>query len=293
MWLLEASYNRSVGSKLANNMEADLTKIIEEAKTLITNDSEKPVSYPEVKQNWNITFSQVTEGTKFRDATESFWTLGQIRKGKHVEVMQPLTEAQAVDADLTLEEGQKLEVLRVFPSLGGGFSRPIKVGAKGNIVPPPATGYFKKGELFKGIEVISGTYTGNPKVAAGDRDLATLQVDVFKTEGEEVIDTRRGDVTVKSAPRLGVAGYLSRDSIVAAARTTRFKSLSPLTFSDIGITPEGVLSGTGTVGSTKLMLPGLNVPLRLYGDRIGMDFPVPTDNLSLGPVPRLRTSNPA
>ena len=287
MWLLDAGYNRSVGSQLATNMKTDVGKIIDEAKTLITNDAEEPASYDEVRLGWNIEFTQVVQGSKFKAPTESFWTIGQIRKGKHVDVMQALTPAQAVEAGLRLKEGQKLDVLRVFPSLGGGFARSLKIGAKGNILPPPASEYREKGELFKGIKIISGTYTGNSEVAAEDRDIATLRVDVFKTnkeEGEEVIERRRGDVIVKSAPRLGVAGYLSRDSIVAAARTTRFKSLSPLTFSDIGITPEGVLSGTGTVGSTKLMLPGLNVPLSLYGDRIGMDFPVPTDNLSLGPV---------
>src|SRR5262249_27216787 len=79
------------------------------------------------------------------------------------------------------------------------------------------------------------------------------------------------------------AGYLSRQSVIAAAGTTRFKSLSPLVFSDLDVTPEGVLAGTGSIGSTKLMLPGLNVPLTLYGDRIGINFPVPVENLSLGP----------
>jgi hypothetical protein len=281
MWLLEASYNRSVGSRIASNMRSDITAIVNQAKTLITDDSEEPVSYDQVRGEWNVTFAEVVEGTNFASKAPTFWTRDQIAAGAHVEVMRLMTEADLVAAGIRLAPGQQPTAIRVFPSLGGGWVKSLALGPNGTVIRPG------DGELFKGVVLNSGTYMGNQPLDAPESDLMSLNVTVLKTrrtEGEEVIERRTGEVAVKRAPRLGIAGYLSRASIVAAAGTTRFKPLSPLVFADLGIAPEGVLSGTGSIGSEKLMLPGLNVPISLYGDRIGLNFPVPVENLSLGSV---------
>ena len=281
MWLLQASYNRSVGSKIASNMRTDINSIVNQAKPLITNDSEEPLSYDEVRTQWNVTFTQVAEGSGFSTTKPTFWTRDQIKAGDQVEVLQLMTEDDLIAAGIRLASGQQPTAIKVFPSLGGGWVKSLTLGPNGSVMKPA------DGELFKGIQLNSGTYIGNQPLDAPESDLMTLNVTVMKTrktEGEEVIERKTGDVSVKRAPRLGIAGYISRASIMAAAGTTRFKSMSPLVFADLGVTPEGVLAGTGSIGSTKLMLPGLNVPLTLYGDRIGLNFPVPTENLSLGPV---------
>lgn len=283
MWLLEASYNRSVGSRIASNMRSDLTAIVNQAKTLAAiPENQRPQSVDEVRTQWNVTFTRVVEGSNFSSSAPTFWTREQIRDGVHIDAMRLMNEADMVAAGLRLRPGQQPRQVRIFPSPAGGFSKSLQLGANGS-VRRPADG----GELFKGIVMNSGTYMGNQPLDAPESDLMTLNVTVLKTrrtEGDEVIERRTGDVTVKRAPRLGIAGYISRQSIVAAAGTTRFKALSPLAFADLGVTPEGVLAGSGSVGSTKMLLPGLNVPLTLYGDRIGLDFPVPVENLSLGPV---------
>lgn len=282
MWLLQASYNRSVGSRIASNMRTDLTAIVNQAKNLAAIPADKrPQSVDEVRTRWNITFARVVEGGNFSTTPPKFWTREQIRDGVHIDGLRLMNEADLVAAGMRLRPGQQPTQIKIFPSPAGGIAKTLQLGPNGSVRRPSG------GELFNGIVMNSGTYMGGQPLDAPESDLMTLNVTVLKTrrtEGDEVIERKTGDVAVKRAPRLGIAGYITRASIVAAAGTTRFKPLSPLSFSNLEVTPEGVLAGVGMVGSTKLLLPGLNVPLSLYGDRIGLNFPVPVENLSLGPV---------
>lgn len=281
MWLLKASYNRSVGSRIDKNIKGDLKTIIDAVKPLIADDSEEPLSPAEAKNSWNITFSRVQAGTNFTSDVPYFWTRSQIAAGRHLDPLRLLDEADMVAAGLRLAPGQQPTAIKLFPSPAGGRMKRLDLGPNGTVRRPSG------GELFDGIRFNGGTYHGGQPLDAPESDLMTLDVTVLQTkrvESEEVVERRRGTVVVKRAPRLGIAGYISKESIRQAAGTTRFKSLSPLVFSDLEIAPEGVLAGTGSIGSTKAMLPGLQVPLTLYGDRVGIDFPVPVENLSLGPV---------
>lgn len=283
MWLLKASYNRSVGSRIDKNIKGDLKTIIDAVKPLIADDPEEPLSPAEAKNSWNITFSRVQAGTTTTFTTEVpyFWTRSQIAGGRHLEPLRLMDEADMIAAGLRLAPGQQPTAIKIFPSPAGGRMKSLQLGPNGTVKRPSG------GKLFEGIRLNSGTYHGGQPLDAPDSDLMTLDVTVLSTkevESEEVIERRRGMVAVKRTPRLGIAGYISKESIRQAAGTTRFKSLSPLVFADLEVTPEGVLAGTGSIGSSKAMLPGLQVPLTLYGDRVGIDFPVPVDDLSLGPV---------
>lgn len=282
MWLLQASYNRSVGSQLATNMRTQLNAIISGAQGMAAiPDAEKPASLQAVRNNWNVRFERVVEGTNFSTISPTFWTREQLAAGNHLDGLRLMNNDDLITAGIRLRPGQQPTQVKVFPSPAGGLAKTLRLNAGGGVRRPDG------GELFDGIVMNSGTYIADQDIATPESDLMRLNVTVLKTkevEGDEVIERRTGDVAVKRVPRLGIAGYLSRASIIAAAGTTRFKPLSPLTFSDLNVTPEGVLAGTGSIGSTKLMLPGLNVPLTLYGDRIGIDMPIPVDNLSLGPV---------
>ena len=281
MWLLKASYNRSVGSQLARNIRNDLSNIIERAENIADlPEGAAPESVDEAKLRWDIRFSEVVQGEFASSAGVYFWTRGQIARGDHLTALKFLSEQELIDAGVRPNPGVQPTRVRIFPSPEGGFMKQLRIRPDGSVEIPSDK------VLFTGIEINSATYNSNLPVDAENADLMTLDVTVIKTkrnENEEIIERKRGPVTVKSAPRLGIAGYLSRQSIMAAARTTRFKALSPLTFSDMGVSTDGALTGIGTVGSTKLLLPGLNVPLTLYGDEIRMDFPIPAERLSLGP----------
>lgn len=275
MWLLQASYNRSVGAKIAQNIARDIRRVVTAAPNLHIPEGEEPT--PEsVMSSWNLRFTTVASGTDFGRATQVFWTRDQIEAGAHLDKLRFMSNQDLVDANIRLAPGQRPRAIDVYPGPGGG--RKVSFRLSGNTLTPPR--YF-----FYGLRVNSATYLGDAGLGDANAPLMELNLTAFRTrEGTEYLSSRTVDVTVKRSPRLGIAGYLDPAAIRGGFSRTDFPGLSPLSFGDIGINAEGMLTGTGSVTSSKAMLPGLQVPLYLEGERILMRFGIPVEQLSLGPV---------
>lgn len=280
MWLLQGAYNSRVGNQIKTNVENDLRTLKTEIGPVREIPAtEKPVDVNEMKRSWVLRFLTVQAGTNFGAVTTDFWTQSQIRAGDHINHLKVMSEADLVTAGLRLAPGQRPSEIKIFPSPAGGRMTKVRLDAQGvNIAAP--------GWLYTNMWAESGTYNHADSLAASEAPLMTINVLVNKTQGpnRQVIGEKRGTVSLLRTPRLGIAGYLSRESIRNAVGAMDFTPLSPLTFADIGISPEGELTGTGDVLSSKAVFPRLNVPLVLRGDRIMLDFPVPTNGMSLGPV---------
>ncbi|MBK5305229.1 MAG: DUF4157 domain-containing protein [Frankiaceae bacterium] len=279
MWLLKGSYNSAVGSAIKTNIEKDLKVMLNEVKgSQAIPTTEKPTDVTEMKRNWTIRFATVAAGSGFAKAPRDFWTQNQINTGAHLDHLKFMTEADLVAAGLRLESnGVQPTQVRIFPGPGGGAMKSVRLNATGQV---QGTAF-----LYPNIWVTGGTYFGGSTDQAETR-LLSLDVVINKVARgtSNPIGEKRGTIDVLRDPRLGIAGYLSRQSIVNQFASMDFIPLSPLTFTDLGVNAEGVLVGTGSILSSKALFPGLNVPLVLYGDRIMMSFPVPTENLSLGPL---------
>lgn len=279
MFLLQGSYNSAVGSRLKANIERDLRTILDEVKGASSiPTTEKPTDVTEIKRNWTIHFATVAAGTGFPNAPRDFWTPAQITAGTHLDHLTFMTEADLVTAGLRLENnGVQPTQVRIFPGPGGGPMKTVRLNATGQVV---GTAF-----LYRNIWVTGGTYLGGSTDDAETR-LLSLDVVINKVAkgSSNPIAEKRGTVAVLRDPRLGIAGYLSRQSLTQQFAQMDFTPLSPLTFADMEVNAEGVLVGTGTIASTKALFPGLDVPLVLYGDRVMISFPVPTENLSLGPL---------
>jgi len=166
--------------------------------------------------------------------------------------------------------------INVFPTREGGRAIRFKVGGKGTHLQRP--GFF-----FRGIEVTDATIPFTPPSSANQGGvITTLNVRYTRKEDKKKKPavTVEGPITVSHDPRLGFGGYVSRVSIVTALAD----GLSPITFADAQITPEGEVSAHGTISSSKALLPGLAIPVELRGSDILVSFPIPTESLSFGPV---------
>lgn len=279
MFLLHGRYNSAVGSRLKTNIDNDLKTIIDEVKGAASiPTTEKPTDVTEIKRNWTIRFSTVAAGNGFPGGQPNFWTPTQVNAGTHMDHLKFMTEADLVAAGLRLENnGVQPTQVRIFPGPGGGAMRTVNLNANGQVV---GTAF-----LYRNIWVTGGTYFGGSTDQAETR-LLSLDVLINKVARGTAnpIGEKRGTVDVLRDPRLGIAGYLSRESLISQFASMDFTPLSPLTFDDMHVNAEGVLVGTGNIAATKALFPGLDVPLVLYGDRVMISFPVPTDNLSLGPL---------
>ena len=225
--------------------------------------TEKPTDVTEVKRNWTIQFTTVAAGNGFPTAPRDFWTPTQITAGAHLDHLRLMTESDLVAAGLRLEnDGVQPTQVRIFPGPGGGAMRTVRLNANGQVE--------ARAFLYPNIWVTGGTYFGGSTDQAETQAASQLDVVINKVArgSSNPIGEKRGTVDVLRDPRLGIAGYLSRQSLVNQFATMDFTPLSPLTFADLGVNAEGVLVGTGTIGATKALFPGLNIPLVLYGDRV-------------------------
>jgi hypothetical protein len=289
MWLLDRSYNRSVGSQIKSKIDTAIKGVLDKAQSEadaqrgknVEFDGKIPDDVQVVKQNWQIVFDTVSEG-KFGGEPKNYWTRKEIAAGSHLKHFAALSERELARQGFKFDANQKPTRINVFPTKAGGRPMAFTVSPDGKSLKRP--GYF-----FRGIQV-----DGEPVYDAGalkedDTVLIKIPVTYTKKKGGKGKDkgdliSASGEVVVKHDRLLGFGGYVSRDSIVAMFKDSDFKPLSPIAFPDVSINPEGDLVASGTIKTSKQLLSGLQVPISLLGTDIFVSFPLPPGNLSFGPV---------
>lgn len=286
MWLLDSKYNRRIGSSIRGQMDKDLKKVIDEARSDdIVPNSKLPKDVTAAKRNWIKQYSSVKKG-KFGRSTKNHWSKRQIKAGEHLTNLAALTVKELVDLGFKFDPDKQPKYINVFTSKSGGAFRRFTVSKdKKSLIPP-------KAPFFTGVVVTSATYT--PLTSADQGGVisemkATLTQFKKKGKGKNkkpFLSREKPDfpLEVRHDPLLGFGGYVNRPTLKKALEGIEFKALSPITFSNVAFTDDGALSAIGTIGSTKKLLPDLQIPILLSGSDIFIRFPVPTENLNLGPV---------
>jgi Domain of unknown function (DUF4157) len=289
MWLLDRSYNRSVGAQIKNKINDAITTTLDKAETEadvqrganVDFDGKIPDDVQVIKRNWSIVFDTVSEG-KFGDAPKNYWSRDDITKGAHLKHFSALSEKELARQGFIFDPNEKPKRINVFPSKEGGRASAFTVSSDGKSLKKP--GYF-----FRGITIDGAPVYNADALKENDTILIELPVTYTKKKGGEGKDkddlvSASGKVTVKHDKRLGFGGYVSRDSVTNVFKNAVFKPLSPMVFPDVGINFDGDLAAGGQINASKALFPGLQVPVYLLGSDIIMSYPVPTNNLSLGPV---------
>lgn len=283
MWLLESSYNRSVGSSIKGNVDAKIKVTLEKAAAELKKlkNAKTPKSLPrdvmQVKRHWMLQFKTIKKGNF--GTTRSFWTKQQIKDGEQLKYFKAMTEKELAKQGFKFKEGEVPTHISVFPNKDGGRAIRFSVSDDGSKLKKP--GFF-----FRGFYVMEDADFKPPTRETPGGVLATLKVRRKKKKDKksDIIVFADKEIAVRHDVNLGYGGYITRDSLSAAFHGLDFQPLSPLSFSNVQITPDGDLFAEGSLRSSKSLLPNLNVPIILRGDEILMQFPVPAESLSFGPV---------
>ncbi|WP_310467743.1 hypothetical protein, partial [Sphingomonas sp.] len=139
-------------------------------------------------------------------------------------------------------------------------------------------------KFFRGISVLEDpVYSPDPggpivtlKVRYGER--------TDKEDKKSPILAKTTDLEVLPDKQLGFGGYVSRESLKGMLKDPKFKHLSPISFPDPAISPEGDLVASGEILSSNKLLPELPIPIVLRGSDVFLNFPIPTESLKFGPV---------
>ena len=285
MWLLAAKTNQSLGSgiqkRVGQQIRTTLDKVNQEA-TRVGFVGTIPRDVQDVKRNYLLTFKTVVP-TKDKTDVINYWTRSQILSGEQIKWYRALTEKELAAEGFKFNDKNRPTRINVFPTPEGGRPIPFPVNKKGDKLDVPD--FFFKGLRVKQVVNYNPGWTEDPSGKIVELLVEYRETDKKKKKNKKrqrIMEANPLPLIVQHDARLGFGGYIPKESI--AKMRADFASMSPVNFADVSITGDGELVATGNVISTLALFPKLKVPLMLRGDEIILDFPVPGDGMSLGPV---------
>jgi len=287
-WLLDESTNRSSGSKIASRFRSSVDDLLESADDADfwrgSNTSKRP-SYETIKageNSWTINFAGFSNLQVRRQNTNAYWTQQEIKDGDHLEHLKALTEQEVVSEGLAFVQGQVPNFVSIFSSPTGGWRRRLE--RQGDVW--QAANGRDLNDFYKGFNLETIDYR-LPTSGAGGEELGSLTGEIFRTsDGEQFLRAERFSLKIIHAPHFGFGGYVDQTEMRRAIRAIEghVTNASPVTFTEAGISPSGELFANGEITATKALFPNLNIPIRIRGSDIFIEFPIPTDRLNFGPV---------
>ena len=288
-WLLEGAANSAIGNQIKDNVNEQIDATLKKAREEKVAQREQGVDFggsvprdvQSVKRNYALTFNTVVEG-RSKKAVDNHWTKQDVLDAKHMKFFKALTEKELFDEGFKFKEGRQPNRINVFPSPEGGLAYPFKVNKQKKELDLPY-------KFYRGMKVSAVKYYADWTENPGSK-ICDLQVQYRRKEDRDDPKSRMlqavATLPVNHDRRLGFGGYLSRQAIVQGFREkgAKFRPLCPVDFKDAGITPEGEFYATCSAASELALFPQLDVPINIKGDEISVDFAVPVDKLSLGPV---------
>lgn len=279
-WLLQGSYNTSVGSRLKTYMSTEIDDVLRAAREHVDEDK-LPATSQAARRKWTVKFKDVVQDAQAPRSPTNYWTKSDIRTGAHLQHLQALTGDQLETFGLRFSPGVTPRFHNVFASNQSSWYAKF----------PVTSGAIQKpiDNAFSGLSIESiDQTTYRVPVADGQGQLVTLEVGLSERRRGRVIDGTENKTfpvrIMQDTALLGFGGYLNTTDINRGLRNFKFKGMSPIRFSPVAFDSNGVLMAEGHVLSEKALLPGLAVPIRLHGNTVQMDFPLDAEQLNFGPL---------
>ncbi|MEM9332138.1 MAG: DUF4157 domain-containing protein [Pseudomonadota bacterium] len=285
-WLLDSKANQSSGREIKNKLQSEVDGAISKAEGKKfwrdENASRKP-TFNDIKDQakpWTVTFKGFRR-LSIDNASGPYWTRRELLQGKHLKHLVAMSETELINQGLILS-GDKPKAVSLFTSLTGGYRKRMRVHEDGSVSP-----YGSKERFLGGFHFLSADI--NPQAGTAPY-ITKLNGIVFRRKKKQVINptemSGENGIRVESAEGLGYSGVINNADLMARIRSipTEVVGASPIEWQEAGFNMNGDLFANGTVTATKLLFPGMQFPIRVIGEDVFVEFPIPTDKLSFGPV---------
>ncbi|WP_114952489.1 eCIS core domain-containing protein [Sphingosinicella terrae] len=286
LWLLDAGFNGSVGPAIGTRILSDLIAATKDVEKRYDLTGTPLPGAGTMRESWKLTFVNLREEKKF-GTTKTFWTRQSISEGLHLKPIKFLTSKDLQSRGFRPKgaEGTPSKIY-IFPTPNGGKMWTLNVGDKGELKPPG------KQFFYPNMELIGGTLE---PAGAGGTKIATIQVMWRKakrtakgaavTKGGKIVrEEVPKSVDLDRLPGFYDVGYISTRSVQDARTGWDLPGASPVDFTEFGLNTEGYLVGSGVLTATKALLPGLRADVVMLPTELRIDFPIPMEAFSLGPV---------
>jgi hypothetical protein len=283
-WVLDASANRSSGSKIHSQLTKDVEAAIKEAQKgdatgsfWVKERGGKEPTVEDVLANWRIRFASPFQDLPIAGDKTSFWTRDEIKDGEHLDGLKPMSEKAIAAAGLRFKPGTHPTFVNVFSNPNGGFFK--RIDHKGKAWVP------KESELYRGLDQI--------KVDIEDFDSVEDNRKIGCITGRAFYkSSKKGDIygppdvklPLLQSKRLGFGVYVDRKPLNEALHALHMKGVSPVEIDDAGISADGAMFVSGRIIASLPLFQGTEIPFSIYGDSITLSFAIPVDRLKLGPV---------
>jgi len=281
-WLWDVEANQSSGRNIYRSLRGQVKGLVDQAKNdgfwVAERGGTSPPTINEVRQQWRVLFDE-TADLSVSGKPREYWTRNEIRDGEHLSHLKVMSQEEVEREGLG--DGQSPRYLNIFPSAMGGFRRKLRLEGG---VPQLPTGEGAE-SFYKGFELTAIEYD-NPATIEEGRRVGVLHGTAFrhKTRKGKEFEPAPLDLDIMQSRRLGFGGYVDKSLLSQKLRNLTVKPLSPVTVDDAGLSDDGALFIQGRITATKAIFNGLEIPISVYGEQIRVDFPIPTESLSLGPV---------
>ena len=231
----------------------------------------------EVKDRWRILFGRVRGGLNIAGDPRIHYTRDEIRSGAHLRFIRPLNARAA--GRLGLVGSSAPERLFIFTRPEGGAFRSIPWRGS------QSERDVRMPDFFRGYDLERVVYTPPTGTPSEGQAVGRIEGKVLKppSRRRRVAQTIDLPIPLLTSPNLGFGTYIDTRGLYRVLGEVDVQGLSPLRFSEADIDPEGSFVARGEVAATKVLFPGLAIPVVVDGSRMFIDFPLPTESLQLGP----------
>jgi len=285
MWLLDANDNTRIGPMIDGRVNRDIADAVKSVRDSYDFGRKKVPEPSDVRANWRLTFKDLREGPKMK-GSNTFWTRDDIGDRKHITLLKFLTSKDLKERKFQpRQRGESAPAkIYVFPTPDGGRMNALNVKPD-NSLEVPANAF-----LFPNMELKGGVFEED-----NDKKIATINVLWRKTKRNEKKQAKMADgkvvreevkkkVDLEALPGFMDVGFISTASVYDARKGWVLPGASPVDFEQFALNEDGYLVGQGVLSATKALLPKLRADVIMDPQELRIDFPIPMESFSLGPV---------
>jgi hypothetical protein len=282
LWLLQAGANQTSGGKIRAALEKPIDAIRESAKADGFWVTERGGTEPDtktIKKQWTLKFETIEKVNLGVSASNrEFYKKEDIEGGKHLSGLHLMSDKELSETGFRVNPSAQPNEISIFAYRQGGTRFRLRRQGRTN----NWRLYNRNMDNFLGgFTSVDITYAYQNDVADGESLGSVVGTPKPTQKGTQYPEA---SLSLKKDGRLGYNVYFDPDELRRFPRASQFIGLSPMEFTDFGISNNGLFQGHGKISATHGLFPGLEIPFEVIGDRSFINFPLPVENLSLGPV---------